>query len=256
MNEVRPKIPVLRTLGTEFERLETTGGRFSIRVRARAWLTALGVGVLIAFTPQGQALAEHLGQLVGLGAPDEGGNYGDGSQIVARGETTNGHPYQVVALRSDVPCTFLGFPEVRGTGMGSCDPAGIGEDLDELKISPLIYRAPTGLLPDGEAVLQGLVAPDVDRIVIHDEDIYAPTREIPTRLIRTYGGLGFFVAFVPPGALSPPISDQTPADLQGIVLTAFDADGEQIAQRHIGDGADEDRLDQLPLANYETGEVR
>ena len=255
MDERQPTISALRELEVEFDRLRPRAGRSPSARTLVATSAAVLVG-LVALTPPGQALGEHIGDLLGIGdVPREEGRYGSDPRIVGVGQSPTGHPWEAVVSGepgAQETCVFLGFVEVAGTGMGSC---GQGEDL-----STVIYRAPDGVLRDGSVVLQGLAAAKVARIEVTyaDEsgtrkdaqvDMSPVSADLLSQLNLGDEPFEFYVTFLPPGAVSTPVSDQTAADLSDIEVRAFDADGQRVAVGHLDDPTYEVWLDHAPLGH-------
>lgn len=258
MKPTSPSITALREFGDALHELEGRSATTVRRPYMRLAVAAAGAAVIVAgaFTPVGQAV----GELLGIGDPPrETGHYGDGSAIADTGETPAGHPYQVVVNGASQPgetCVFLGFPEVEGTGMGSCLWPEMAERLQSAKIVPTIYNAPAGILPDGAVPLQGLLTADVAKVDVTfqrddgvEDKVLATVWPIGERMQRATGitdpKFAFFAAFLPAGAVGTPTESQTAADLQDIEIRAFADDGSEVASSHLA--ADDVRLSQPPL---------
>jgi hypothetical protein len=264
MNESQPSIHALRALGEAFDEL---GPRV---VDRRGWtprkvavaVALAGLVTAAAITPPGRALAERFGDLIGIE------NYGGHSGVIGTGKTPNDHPYRLVLQGSPTPgetCVFLGFPEVQETGMGTCLGDLAAPILATDKLYPGIYRAPDGILPNGDVVVQGLATADVARVEISftgkdgaRQALPAQTTAVTEDLLKQAGlsdsPFQFFFAFLPPGAVQSPVADQTASDLRDIAIRAYDADGVRLAETHFLDGPDQVRLAQKPLGSLPSDE--
>lgn len=266
MNPTEPTIQALRELGTDFDALEVQSPGLR-RQRSRRIAGALALLVLAGFTPPGQAVAERVGELMGIGdVPREEGNYGTDPRIIGVGTTPTDHSYEAVISGepgSDETCVFLGFVEITGTGFGTC----VGQEFARDKVTALIYRAPEGILPEGGVVLQGLTTADVARVEITYTDESGAPREAPVEMSPVSADLldeldlsdepfGFYFTFLAPGAIGTPVSDQTPGDLRDVEIRAFDANGDQLAVQHLDDSKFEVWLDHATLGHLPQGKQK
>lgn len=244
-------MPSINALGVEFARVAAEQGRDPSKLwdstRRRA-IAAVACAALVGFTltPPGQAIAERVGEFIGL--------VDHGSVVIGLGETPQEqHPYRVTASGEHAPgetCLFLQFTEVGDSGMGSCLAGPVPADLAAGSLSPLVYSPPPGLMPSGSAVLQGLATPNVSRVEVSyatdgDEDasVSVDLADLDSNLLSKVeladDPVRFFVAFLPPEA----VQGGTGADrVSGVTIRAFDSSGDQVATRSLSH-----------LADYESG---
>ncbi len=210
---------------------------------------ALALIVAFSFTPPGRAVAERIGELIGIGDEPAGPTgFGKPAVVIGAGESPDGFPYQVVAAKSQKngagageTCVGLDLPELSGVAVAECMTATQVETLQTQIVSPVLYAAPTELGPEGRFVIQGLVRADAGEVEVRyrTKDGEEPAA---TELVSLDQALGerigssemadFFAAFLPkaaidrPGALPPDALEQ---QLEKITLTVRDGDGAVLA---------------------------
>lgn len=245
----KPSLDALEALKQEFVRLAADDASNG-RVRGAAWRTrvlAPAVGVIAilcaaALTPPGRAVAERVGELVGL--VDD-----NGAVVIGEGETPQDrHPYVVEASGEPDPgetCIFLRFREVDGAGFGSCLAGDVPRDLTREKLSPFVYWPPRGLLPQGSAVLQGLAVPEAARVEVtyreaDGSEVAVPVdlSDLSPDLLRRArladGPTRFFVAFLPPEALRG-ATFESDVGVPAVEIEAFDSNGSKLATRSLSE---------------------
>lgn len=240
----RPTLPSLEALGREFSRLAAdgpAGERAHSRLGIRMALALSLVAALTAasFTPPGRAVADRVGQIVGIVEDD-------GEIVIAVGKTPQDlHPYRVSAFGDKEPgetCVFLNFEELPGSGYGSCLAGEVPADLARDKISPFVYSAPHELFSRGSAVLQGLAAADVAEVQVtyrdaDDDEVLVPVdisildRDLLEEARLTDDPTRFFAAFLPPEALEGAYGDREAAHVPRVEIRALDSAGNQIRSR-------------------------
>jgi hypothetical protein len=223
MDDRGRRIRALEELGRQFEELEARRppGRRSHN-RARALVAAAAAAVVLAvlsLTPPGQAVADRLGELIGIGdEPSGSSGFGTPAVVIGVGESPGGVAYEVVAYRSDHPPpdqreTCLGFdlPRLGGARVGQCIVEETARRLRRWIVTPLVYAAPAELGEGSGLVVQGLARSDVADVEItypseRGEDV-APTQLAPldqgvADLIDASERAGFFIGFIPTDVLS------------------------------------------------------
>lgn len=141
-------------------------------VRARV-ATALAVIALIgaaSLTPPGQALAERLGELVGIGDKPTRtqGLIDEPAVVIDAGESPGGTAYEVVAsadmniYRDEDPPTCIGLdlPELEGPVNAGCLTPELEASLDSVTVSPVAFLGPAELGSE-RLIVDGLASAEV-----------------------------------------------------------------------------------------------
>ncbi|MDQ3758714.1 MAG: hypothetical protein M3331_02040, partial [Actinomycetota bacterium] len=216
----------IAAVSAAFARNESAATPHRFWVPTALVLIALAVGL----TPQGRALAEDVGQLVGIGdeptadRPDDGPAATDGAVVIGAGSTPAGDPFEIVAFQGRYPakiessegqgtCIGLDFPELDDPSLGTrCIEGPQGEPLP----SPAITDSAPTLGEEAGLTISGLIGPGIDRVeVTYDGDdgerVAAPTTvglltaELAAS-VQAAEEVGFFVSFLPDsGGLASPI---------------------------------------------------
>jgi hypothetical protein len=247
------RIHVLDAIGRQFEELETREApRRPSRRRPRALVAALTAAValtVLSLTPMGQAVADRLGELIGIGDEPSGSvGFGTPAVVIGVGESPDGVAYEVVASRqSDDPpgaretCIGLDLPRLSGIRVAQCIVGETASELQRLIVSPIVYAAPDELGPGSELVVQGLARGDVAEVAIKYPSKRGE-RRAPVQLAyldHTVADLidaseraGVFVGFVPDGVLSGSerqpkklTHDSIESSLARITISARDGEG-------------------------------
>lgn len=228
--------------------------RRSLSRRAR-WLGAVGATVLLGLSPPGQAIAERLGELVGIGDEPTEGGIGP-SVVIGLGEV-NGVPYEVVASsrlgivtsRDDLgkPCIGLEIPGVPGLTSYNC----VTSEFDG-ELTPVVSGAPRELGEEAELIVQGLAPPSVERVDVayrpQDGDERMTAAQVSPLTAELAGKIGaedgtrFFMAFLPRGILLPPdrpegrLTEANAAQaLARIEVTAYDVEGSELERVRLSE---------------------
>lgn len=272
-----PGVPVLEELGRRFEASlegESSYGSFTPRLRlaVAGWVTALVA--LTALTPTGRAVAEDVAEFVGITNVEI--DRGEFSGELGSG-TIAGQPY-LVTVSGDIgetgeTCIFVTFVNAEGSDIGSCQGEGFGEAIAENTVLPFLYRPAEGVVDRG-AMIQTLSTPDVDRLeVTYEQTDGQMSRDdmqrfaLPEQAVERLGlpsseSASFFLAVLPgtlPANLGDPGYDAAAERLtDSIKLTAYDVDGDVVAERELTQLADppdfgnyDSRLDQRRFGTVE-----
>lgn len=198
------------------------------RKRPRLTLGILALAVAASFTPPVQALAERVGELVGIGdepTRNATGPLDEPAVVIGAGESPSGAPYEVVASSdSNIyydedprTCIGLDLPEVDGTSHAGCLTHDLKRSLESSAVFPVAFLGPSEL-GDDQLIVDGLARADVTRVEIERVtsdgiDSYA------TQLYQLDGALAdaigsdeqaaFFVTFLPE-ELVPPLDPHAP----------------------------------------------
>jgi hypothetical protein len=209
----------------------------------------LALIVAFSFTPPGRAVAERIGELIGIGDEPAGSTgFGRPAVVIGAGESPDGFPYQVVAARSlkngaggDETCVGLDLPELSGVAVAECLTPTQVEILQAQVVAPVLYAAPSGLGPEARFVIQGLVRADAGEVEVRYRSEAGETRA-PTEIVSLDQALGerigssemadFFAAFLPGAAIDDPgalPAGELEQRLERITLTVRDGDGAVLA---------------------------
>jgi hypothetical protein len=211
---------------------------------------ALALIVAFSFTPPGRAVAERIGELIGIGDEPAGPTgFGNPAVVIGVGEGPDGFPYQVVAAKSlkngagaGETCVGLDLPELSGVAVAECLTATQVETLQTQIVSPVLYAAPTELGREGRFVIQGLVRADAGEVEVRyrteNRDKLAATELVSLdqalgKRISSAEMADFFAAFLPEAAIGgpgAPSSEALEQQLEKITLTVRDGDGAVIAR--------------------------
>jgi hypothetical protein len=246
--KTQDEFPSLDQLEAQFARLAATADAARLP-RSPAWRPSGGTAVAVVaslavigaafLTPPGRSAAEAVGRLVGIGdEPTLGVGEDQRAVVIGTGDDAERFRYEVVA-RSQAPetCVFVEFPAlVREAGaptVGQCLTATTRADLDHESVSVVTYRAPKGLPPDANTLVQGLALPQVAQISMAYERDGQPV-EVPisistldgelARSIGTSDETQFFVAFLPPGVASSDVD-----------ISGRNGSGAEVFRAHLGD---------------------
>ena len=224
-------------------------------------IALLGLGSL---TPPGRAVAEQVGDLVGIGKPEIDGQ---SFTVLLDRDRVDGRGYEVEASGDFQPgetCIFLNFKAIGGDQMGSCLAGDTPEVVRREKVAPFIYRATPGLFGDGTIVVQMLASLDVDRVELQ----YRRTDGSPGSVDASGSALDpsltddigvgsnqatrFFFAVLPaslPADLRNLDRDaETDSLLSSLVISTYDAAGNQLSSRRMSAPREgESRLDRGSL---------
>jgi hypothetical protein len=266
---LEPQLPALQALGAQFSRLsdlpdpDRTPRRRSALGRAAvvAGATALLLAFL-AFTPPGRSVADAVGDLVGIG-DDAPARPGEKAVYIGVGDAAESYRYEVIASTNNAEsgnpetCFELRFPDLDTPfTIANCitdEPAR--QRLQERGFAPFLYPAPRQFGPDAGIVVQGPVAPEVERVSVnytapdgsqHKAPVYMSS--LDERLSRQIGArdqAGFIVALLPLSILHGTAEDPktlsegcTTKSLSAVNLTAFNADDDAIATLNLGNEHD------------------
>lgn len=238
------------------------------RSRTQKLLLGGGLAVLLALTPPVQALAERLGELVGIGddptiekrVRHAGTAEETGAVVIGSGASPIGAPVELVAFRvvaetgqvERVRRTCYAFdlpPEARSNG--SC-PVGTPERFAEVRL----IAAASPLRPESQLVVQGVTSAETAGVRVSYEGADGATSLAPTLFgaltpelaerIGSDGGGGFFVAFLPallPRDLIALEREQVESVAEGIGLTGLSEDGEELWNASLSEALDTARLE-------------
>lgn len=249
------RLPSMQALGEQLRELADSETRDSPPARSmRRGLAVVGAALLIvagAVTPPGQAVAERLGELVGIG--DEPTELGGRTAVVIGTGESRAYPYEIVAT-SDAPnmiqrpgeppvvCISVEFPNVSGVQVANCLNPEVQRALSDQVIEPIVYAAPEALFPDAELIVQGAAVPEVETVRVTYRTVDGALHESLASVSFLGGELSdqigvddetrFFVAFIPTDVLEPPETDNGPLSIENakqaladVQLTALDAEG-------------------------------
>lgn len=141
-------------------------GQADARRRRRKRLGGALAGIVgaaaIALTPLGQAVADGVRDLVGIGdEPSTPAPVGEQSVVIGSGALAGSVPFEVVAqtnLNGRETCITVDFPRsARQIGAGSCIVGGRLVPLSEHAQRPSIYAAPEEAGAEAEILIQGIV---------------------------------------------------------------------------------------------------
>jgi hypothetical protein len=208
------ELGALERLGKQFELLELEGAA-SRRPSYRRLAIAAAVVLALAaasLTPPGRAVAERIGEIVGIG--DEPTGVGGDSVVIGVGESPSGARYEIFASTKfgpgipaeDYTCIGLNVPAPNPAIKGaSCLTEDLKHQFERDVISPIAAPAPKGL---GQAtIVQGLARGDVANVEMAHHSPRGALTRIPVQFfpltealgtqIGSEESAGFFVAFVP-----------------------------------------------------------
>jgi hypothetical protein len=227
-----------------------------------------GLAVLLALTPPVQALAERLGELVGIGddptvekrVSHVGTAEETGAVVIGSGTSPSGAPVELVAFKvvaetgqvERVQRTCYAFdlpPEKRSNG--SC-PVGTPERFADVRM----IAAAQPLTPESQLVIQGVTSADTAQVEVSYQDSDGTISAAPTLFSKLTAPLarrigsdergGFFIAFLP--ELLPPDlialeRDQVETVAEGIRLTGSSEDGEELWSTKLSEALETPRLE-------------
>jgi len=244
------------------DRDEATSQRSRIRRRRAIAAVGITVAALVALTPAGHAVAERLGDLVGIGdEPSE--VHGRTAVVIGTGKEKE-YPYEIVASSAGfnrierpgdppVVCISVEFPGVSGVQAANCLTGAAKAALPERLIDPIAYGAPSSLYPDAELIIQGLAVPEVESMELAYTSVDGTQSEAPVSVSYLGGALSeqigvdeetrFFVAFIPADVLEAPARADGPLTIENatqaladIQITANDASGHVLATKDLING--------------------
>lgn len=264
MNESQPTIPALRALGDVFAQLdaetaETSRSPLRLRVAMATMIAVAGIGAL---TPPGQAVAERLGDLVGLGGEStpEPTVVSAESVDLGTGRTPSGARYELAASHArgaGEVCISLLFPD-RKKATTTCgyppDPAlpdryGSAEPADQTALGrPFFYAAGdfglTNSLGADAGALHGNASSDVAAVEVSYRGDAGEQVLVPTRLLALEGEAQSEIAVERP--LKAYVAFPPARGLDSIEVTAYDSSGNTLATYEGGD-----HLSQPPAGKHE-----
>jgi hypothetical protein len=221
---------VLQLAATEPTATDASSAR---RPRRGIWLGAATVLVAASFAPPVQALAERLGELVGIGdEPTRSIDSGiaEPAVVIGDGQSPNGTAYEVVAsadmniYRDEHPatCISLDMPNTDGPTNAACLNGEVANSLDRLVARPAAYLGSTELGSD-RLVVDGLASNDVASAEVERTLEDGSTERYPAEVshldgelaaqIGTTSSAAFVLAFLPSDLVPPPPTDLR--DLRG-----------------------------------------
>lgn len=282
LNEMAParnNDALARTVALVRQEMPGVRGRLTLPSGRRLALAMIAVGIAaaIALTPPGRALAERVGELVGIGEPSSvqeanlldprlNGEERVGPALVAASGTVpdaNGQTFEIVAwaarrshgiVRSHgiISCLGIVFPDLgsQETGKWCADPPSTDMVSGPVHVFGMSGSDPR-FGPTAPYQVVGVTQPDVSRVEVTYVDKSGSRVSAPTALGRLDGDLleqtgaqvpfGFFAAFIPNDGAPQPKNALTPSPfLQSVEVTAFDSQGQVVG--HDDAGAEYGRL--------------
>ena len=227
------RLPTLEALEHELlARVDTRPAPRYPRATLATAATALVVAVT-TLTPFGRALADRVGELIGIGDPptrEQTNPVGEPAVVVGVGEY-DGQRFEIVAsadppFGAGVPCFSLDFPELSGTIIGGCmtDAAIATVGRDGIAADAIVNTAAP--LADTPILVVGLVDPAATRVsvgsAVPSTTAEASIGRLTPELGREIGvdrDLSYFVAFLPRAAAGTELS-----------AAAFGRDGSELAK--------------------------
>jgi len=233
-------------------------GEFAQGTPGRAWLSPRNgvIGLVIlgaALSPPGQALAERVGELIGIGndpsIPERVAQEGE-SVVVGSGTAPGGQPVELVGFtvesktgQSEIvesTCFTYDLPQaarVSGTCIEASTPAATAR----------VLAAPSALYPESQFVVAGVTRADVDRVEVTFAGNPAPIifgrlDEVLAAQVGSKTDAGTFVAFLPP-------------QVDEVFLMSRDDAAEVISSVNISAFSGEELVESRDLAPDEQGGV-
>lgn len=235
----------------------------------RKWLAgALGavfVAAMLSLTPPGRAIAEDVGQLVGIGEPSSFDQSAisdlpaSGPGLVLASGTIPGseQPYELVGYASEetsqggspgpMSCLNFDLPGLDKPSEAGFNRVCVGGPQRRTLDTSGFTDAEDTLGPDARYWVEGLVSPEVSRVEVTYEDADGERQQAPVVLgmltdeIADQVGapveLGRFLGFMPDDGIASSAVGASPDEhpfLETIEVRAFDADGNEIATQPFG----------------------
>lgn len=254
------RLKTLESFGQELRRSAATPtGRSRTRLASLVAGALAALATLAVFTGPGQAVAEELGELVGIGEDstfdhrDDGDFSADGRSVVlAEGVVPAAGPrYEMAAFASKpgqegqqsvsgsrvATCISLDFPEIDKQADWDTTCFGGGGDGQALRASGITDNVDGRLGPGGRYTLSGSVSTEVDRVEVTyrsgGKRLAAPAvvgivdEQVAAEIGADAVG-GLFYAFIPDDGAEE-AAGMPPAVTGTIRIEAVGADGEIIA---------------------------
>jgi hypothetical protein len=239
----------LDRLGEQFERLEADPPPRRPSGHA-LMLAAAIVAVLVAasLSPPGRAVADKLGELVGIG--DEATDVGGDSVVIGVGEGPSGARYEVFSFK-DHPnvlgaeiCFGIAVPPAKEADTAAdgaiCLTGDEHKRLERDVVAPIAKPAPRALGVEDMILVEGITRGDVATVELELETEGGAAESIPVEtlppeelepIVGSSEGVGYFYGMVPEVALygeeglgDRPI-DTIEESFQRLRLRALDAEG-------------------------------
>jgi hypothetical protein len=264
------QLGALERLGKQFELLELEGAA----TRQKGYRTlAIAAAIVLALaaaslTPPGRAVAERIGEIVGIGDEPTGlpeVTHGHREAVVIGvGETPSGTGYEVfahtgLAMRGDenpITCIGLNAPEEDVPGGGSCFTDDNERALERRPILPLAWYADLELGIDGAITVKGLARDDVAAVELEYEGgdglvhaVPVEVFELNTALSKSIGSRKegkFFIGILPESEVLPArakTKEEVEEAFSRVRIRAVDADGSVLL---------DERYSNLPLPSWWT----
>lgn len=233
-------VPALDSLGRELQHAADQSAGVRRRWAAPAVGAAVAASLIVAasvFTAPGRALAEQLGELVGIGdeptQPRQPATTGSDypAVVIGVGQAPGGERFEIVASgpravdaeaavdrgaiavdRGAIACIFVELPTVDTTEAGSCMTEESQAGLAETGIAPISLLGNPTLSPT-RLIVQGLVLPEVARVEVRYESPAGTPQTSDVTLASLDAELGarigvdeqagYFVAFLPEELVPP-----------------------------------------------------
>lgn len=251
---------------------DRSAGRRRSVTRLAIGLAAAALLVALSLTPPGRAVAERLGELVGIGdAPSREAASGidEPAVVIGAGESPNGTRYEVVAsadtniYRDEHPTTCIGLdmPNADGPSNEGCLTDAVLGSLDRTIVSPIAFLGSRDLGAD-RLIVDGLASSrvrsaEIERIADDGSIERYPVEvsHLEGELAAEIGATGeaaFLLAFLPETLVPPPpqpfppeqsgVAEASPPKqaLARLSLVAFGADGTEIARESLGSAPNSD----------------
>jgi hypothetical protein len=219
------------------------------------WGAAAVAALLFGLTPPGQAVAERLGELVGIGdepTVEQRVDEETGAVVIASGESPSGAPVELVAFRVEAKTgqvdaavrTCYAFdlpPGPRSTGNCVTEPpAEVG--------SVRVIAAASPLRPESQLVVQGTTSADtstvnvtytdIDGGVYEADTIFGSLTEPLSAEIEADTEAGLFVSFLPQLLRADLITlerEEVEAVAERITVVGRDEDGNELWRAALAD---------------------
>lgn len=229
MTDDLDRLPVLQALEAELARVRTAAAGTAPRgrlLRVATPATAAILAAAMALTPGGRALAERIGELVGIGDEPTRNSVAlidEPAVVIGAGESPNGTAYEVVAsadmniYRDESPDTCIGidFPGIDAPSNAGCLTGELSRSIDERVITATAFLGSTELGHE-RLIVDGLASPEVASAEIEWVAENGSIERHPVAVSHLTGELArdigasreaaFLLAFLPEDLVPPPPS--------------------------------------------------
>jgi hypothetical protein len=227
MTDDLDRLPVLEALEVELARVRPAAAGAASRgrlLRVATPATAAIVAAAMALTPGGRALAERIGELVGIGDEPTRSSLGlidEPAIVIGAGESPNGTAYEVVAsadmniYRDESPetCVGIDFPGSDAPSNAGCLTGELSRSIDERVITPTVFLGSAELGRE-RLIVDGLASPEVVSAEVERVAEDGSIERHPVAVSHLTGELAreigasreatFLLAFLPEDLVPPP----------------------------------------------------